>query len=86
MPRVFSEVFRSINHKSFTAEKINPMWHTFSIDVFTSTLFEIFTFLETQALFHAGFIHFSRFLAQGRMLLMIRLEIPFPNVLDKLWH
>jgi hypothetical protein len=86
MPRVFSEVFRSINHKSFTAEKIYSMWHTLRIDVFTGTLFEIFSFLETNALFHACLVHFTRFLAQRRVLLMVWLEIPFPDVLDKLWH
>ena len=86
MSRVFSEVFRSVNHKSFTAEKINSMRHTFGIDIFTGTLFEIFTFFEASTLFHTCLVHFTRFLAQRRVLLMIRLEILFPDVLDKLWH
>ena len=62
MPRVFSEVFRSIDHESFASEKIDPMRHTLRIDVFTGALLEILTLLETQTLLHTCLVHLARFL------------------------
>ena len=75
MPWVLPEIFRAINHEPFAAEKVDSVRHTLRIDVFTRTLLEILTILETLALLDACLVHFTRFLAQRWVLIMVRLEI-----------
>ena len=59
MTRVFSEVFRAINHKPLATEKIYPMRYTFSINLLPCTFDKIFRVFETQTLFYAAFEHLT---------------------------
>ena len=84
MSRVLPKVFGSIDHEPLASEEVDSIWNALCIDFFASALLEILIILEAKTVFHAGLIHLSRLLAQFRVLIMIRLEIPLPNVLDGL--
>ena len=86
VPRVLPEVLRSIHHEPLASEKVDPVGYTLCIDLLTSALLEILVLLETLAVFHAGLVHLAGFLAQGWVLFVIRLKIPFPYALDNLRH
>ena len=86
MPRVLSEVLRPIHHEPLASEEVYPIGYALRIDLLTSALLEIFVFLEALAVFHAGLVHLAGLLAQGWVLLVVRLEILFPYALNNLRH
>jgi hypothetical protein len=82
--RVLSKVLGPIDHEPLASEEVDSIWNAFRIDFFASALLEILIVLEAKTVFDAGLKHFSRLLTQWRVLIMVRLKVPLPNVLDSL--
>ena len=86
VPWVLPEVLRPIHHEPFASEEVDPVGDALRIDLLTSALLEILVLLEALAVFYAGLVHLAGLLAQGWVLLVVRLEIPFPYALNNLRH
>ena len=81
MAGVFAKVLRPVYHEPFAPEKVDSIRHALGIDVFPCATLKVFLGLEAEAVFHAGFEHFSRLLAKFRVLLVVWLEKPLPHCL-----
>ena len=83
---VLPEVLGAIHHEPLAAEEVYPVGYALGIYVLARALLEILVLLEALAVLHARLVHLAGLLAQGRVLLMVRLEILLPYTLNKLRH
>jgi hypothetical protein len=80
--RVLPEVFRPVYHESLASKEIYPVRNTFSIDLFSCAFLKIFSILEACTVLNAALKHLTRLLTEWRVLLMVRLKVPLPQILD----
>ena len=86
MARVLSKVFCPVDDVPLAAEVVNSVRYALSIDIFLSAGTEVLLLLKAERVLDASLEHFTRLLAQDRVLLVVWLEVLLPGVLDKRAH
>ena len=86
MARILPEVLCAINNVALAPKVVDSVRDALSVDVLLSTSPEIFTLFHAEGVLDAGLEHFAGLLAENWVLLVVRLKVLLPGVLDEACH